>query len=354
MKKSRFTLIASGGAWLRRFSMTLLGVVTLTLLLCTESRAWVGQGEQVIVYMANGDRLAGEFISADESEVQIKTTYGGQINISTGEIKEWEAADEQVRSVIAAALPEKDKSLASAASEKGQSAAQNSGNALATKTEQTDASAVWERSFDFAYSLARGNSNMSDLNLAFGVSRKEGPNRMVFTISGRRSERDGTQEADRLNTTFRYERPVMALPAFNEVTYEVDRTQRLKYRLSESAGLSYNLFKSEQSKLNLDVGTGVSRDVYSTGVRQNFATSLFRASAEQKLSEKIKLNQQLTVISNLFRPGNTRFETKASLTLPITGSLAFQMSGLNRYDNHPQGEAKPNDFSLLTGFKFNF
>ena len=165
--------------------------------------------------------------------------------------------------------------------------------------------------------------------------------------------RDGTQEAHFFNTTLRYEHSLARLLAFSETTVEVDRG-RLKYRLSQSAGLSFSLFKSEQSQLGLNVGTGLSREVYNNGIRQNLATSLMRATAEQKIGDKVKLNQQLTFFSNLFRPSQARLEAEASVTLPLTEHLALQLASVNRYNRRPQAGAQSNDLSLLTGFKFVF
>ncbi|MEP7343275.1 MAG: DUF481 domain-containing protein [Acidobacteriota bacterium] len=323
--------------------MTWRCLLALALVICIVDVAHAKEGRQITINMLNGDRLSGEFISAQGDHVQIETSYSGSISIAAKEIKDWDTANEEARLTIAAVIHEKAKSPI-----------ESNANQALPKTEQNETSEVWERSFNFAYSFARGNSNLSDLNLAFAVSRKRGPSRMSLALSGRRGIRDGTQEAQLFNAALRFEHPLAGYPAFSEITYEFDRLQQLSYRLSESVGLSYHLFKGERSRIGMDMGTGLSREVYSNGVQQHPAIGLVRVTAEQKVGEKFQLNQQFTFFSNLFRPANIRVETEVSLTMPLTEHLALQMAGVNRYDRRPQEGAKPNDFSLSTGFKFTF
>lgn len=298
----------------------------------------------VMLTLANGDHLSGRFVAATADRLEIETTYAGRISVLTSEIKNWQTVDEKLRKQISTSLTGK-------AAGKTQMAEAKKAVAPAARAVKADS---WQRSVNLAYTLARGNVNANDLNLAFGLSRKRAASRVAFNSLGRYGVRNGAQVAHLFTTILRYERTVNKVPTFTETAFEVDRIKKLDYRFSESVGLSYPVLKKESQTLNFDFGTGVTREVFSTGVEHTVASSLLRASATQKLNNKAQLSQQLTFSSDLLNPSEYRMQTDVALTMPITKFVALKLSGFNRYDNRPQNNVKQSDFSLLTGFSFNF
>lgn len=301
----------------------------------------------VNVTLANGDHVSGRFVAASAERLEIETTYAGRLSLRTAEIKSWQAGDETQRQVIASALTVRTKP-AGAEVKKVEVKKAVATTGRVTKTDP------WQRSVNLAYTLTRGNVNASDLNAAFGITRKRASSRTVYSALGRYGVRNGTQVAHLLTTLLRYERTLDKVPAFTETAFEIDRIKKLDYRFSESVGLSYPLLKRDAQTLSFDFGTGVTREVFSTGVERTTASSLLRAAATQKLNNKAQLSQQLTFSSDLFKPAEYRMQTDVSLTMPITKFVALKLTGFNRYDNRPQRNVKQNDFSLLTGFSFNF
>lgn len=297
----------------------------------------------VTLTMANGDHVSGRFVAAAPDRMEIETTYAGRISVLTSEIKGWQTPDEKLRNQIASALAAKASSKPNAAVVKKTIAP-----ARAPKAD------AWQRSINLAYTLARGNVNANDLNLALGLSRKRGANRVAFNSLGRYGVRNGAQVAHLFTSLLRYERTINKVPAFAETVIEVDRIKKLDYRFSESVGLNYPVVKREAQTLSFDFGTGVTREVFSTGIERTTASSLLRASATQKLNNKAQLSQQLTFSSDLMNPSEYRMQTDVSLTMPITKFVALKLTCFNRFDNRPQQNVKQNDFSLLTGFSFNF
>jgi putative salt-induced outer membrane protein YdiY len=304
----------------------------------------------VTLMLVNGDQVSGRFVSATGDHLEIETTYAGRISIRISEVKSWQTGDDKLRKQLTT-------SLASKATNKSRT--QNPPNLVDAK--KVTASSVraakadsWQRAVNLAYTLARGNVNSSDLNLAFGLSRKRSASRVAFNSLGRYGVRNGAQIAHLFTTLLRYERTMNKIPTFAETVFEIDRIKKLDYRFSESAGLSYPALKKETQTINFDFGTGVTREVFSTGIERTTASSLLRASATQKINNKAQLSQQLTFSSDLLNPSEYRMQTDVSLTMPITKFVALKVSGFNRFDNRPQTNVKQNDFSLLTGFSFNF
>lgn len=313
---------------------------------------WIGMGSAaladptavVTLTLANGDHVSGKFVAATADRMEIETTYAGRISILISEVKSWQTTNEKLRKQLSSSLMAK-------AGNKPRPADFKKPSVTSASAPKADS---WQRSVNLAYTLARGNVNSSDLNLAFGLSRKRAASRMAFNSLGRYGARNGSQIAHLFATTFRYERTAEGVPAFSETVFEVDRIKKLDYRFSESVGLTYPAIKREAHTINFDFGTGVTREVYSTGIEHTTASSLLRASATQKINNKAQLSQQLTFSSDLLNPAEYRMQTDVSLTMPITKFVALKLSGFNRFDNRPQTNVKQNDFSLLTGFSFNF
>jgi putative salt-induced outer membrane protein YdiY len=335
---------------------------TLALLCSLVLPVWADPLAQVIITTQTGDRLSGRLLKATAEQLEIETTYAGRISIRTTEIESWQTRDEHLRQQLSAVLPnltptpaKSEPKLAATHKAVTKKPAQTAANAPASPATKTAKDVQWQRAVNLAYTFSRGNSNINDLNGSFGLARKYGQQRLVFNSLGRYSERNGAQVAHLLSGTFRYENAVNKLPTFSETIFEIDRIKRLDYRFSESLGVTYPALKREAQQLSLDFGTGVTREVYNNGQQRTTATSLLRAKAEQKISGKAQLSQQISLFSDLLDPENYRMHTDVSLTMPINKYLGFRVAGLNRFDNRPAAlNIKQNDFSLLTGFNINF
>jgi putative salt-induced outer membrane protein YdiY len=212
----------------------------------------------------------------------------------------------------------------------------------------------WKRQVNFSYTMTRGNINSSDINAAFNLSRKYGSRQVALTSFGRYGVNNGRQSANLISSTFRFERTAFQVPIFSETQFEIDKLKNLDYRITKNLGFSYPVLKRDTRNLAFDFGTGVTKEDYETGLQKLNASSLVRLKASQKLSERTVLNQQATIFSDLTDPGAYRIQAEASMTTPITKHLALRLAGINRFDARPQGFAKPNDFTLLTGFTFDF
>jgi putative salt-induced outer membrane protein YdiY len=334
----------------------LLWLLALTLAAQADNAA------QVVITTNTGDRLSGRVHKLKPEQLEIETTYAGRIRIRAAEIKSWETKDEKLRQQLAAAWPSKavppitppapETKLASnhkPGETKKLAASPGKPVKPASKEER------WQRALDLAYTLARGNANLSELNASFSLARKRGQQRTALNSLGRYGVRNGTQVAHLLSSTFRYENALGKLPTFSETSFEIDRIKQLDYRFSESIGMTLPALKRERQLLSLDFGTGVTHEVYRNGQERTVASTLLRAKAEQKLVGKAQLSQQISLFSDLLAPNNYRTQTELSLTMPITKYLGFRIASLNRFDNRPAAaQVKRNDFSLLTGFSINF
>ncbi len=313
------------------------------------------EAAQVVLTTKTGDRLSGRVVSVTVEQVELETAYAGRINVRAAAIKKWQTGDEKLRQQIAAAWAPKALPPAAQPTNQVGSGFKPEAKKPVSAPAKANKGEPWQRSINLAYTLSRGNADVNELNAALGLAHKRGQQRTVFNALGRYSVRNGAQVAHLLSSTFRYENALSKMPAFSETIFEIDRIKQLDYRFSENLGVTLPAFKREGQALNLDFGTGVTREVYRNGQQRTLATSLLRAKADMKLNGKAQLSQQVSFFSDLLDPGNYRMQTDVSLTMPITKYLGFRVAGLNRYDNHPAAVfVKKSDFSLLLGFSINF
>ena len=310
----------------------------------------------LILFLSNGDKVSGTVVSVTVDQVEVETKYAGRVRITISEIKAWQSSDLALRSRLTGYFPIKDNDTLV----KDAAAAKEKAKLVSAKTPTTKSDAKlaktdpWKRQLNFAYTMTRGNIRSSDMNVAFNTSRKRGSRKVSLTSYGRYGVNNGKESANLISNTFRYERTANKLPVFTETQFEIDKLKKLDYRLSENIGFSYPVLKGDSQQLAFDFGTGVTKEDYETGLQKLNATSLLRFKASQKLTEKTLLNQQATFFSDLTDPGAYRIQAEASFTTPITKHLALRLAGINRFDARPQGQVKPNDFTLLTGFTFDF
>ena len=323
--------------------------------------------ESLVVFLtlSNGDQISGKFIFAEQSNLIIENKYAGKFPIPVTDIKTWKTENVSLQEKLAGifAVPAPEKPTVEAPAPKSEPV-----NITAVKKESVTTVAAlaakvakpaakpesWKRQVNLAYKMTRGNIKSSDLNAAFQLSRKKGTRRIALNTFGRQGVNNGRQSANLLTSTFRYERTLFRLPVFNETQFEIDKLKKLNYRFSENAGLTLPVLKGDTRQLSFDFGTGITKESYENGIEKLNATNLLRLSASQKLATKTVLQQQATFFSDVTDPGAYRFQAEATFTTPITRHVALRLSGINRYDARPQGQVKPNDFTLLTGFTFDF
>ena len=318
----------------------------------------------LVVFLTNGDRVSGTVIFVSQEQIELENKYAGRLRIKLEEMKGWQTSDASLLARLSVFLPLKDNDTlakeAIKAKEREDLGTKEKGRVVDAKATLVKAAPKpakpdpWKRQVNFSYTMTRGNVRSSDVNVAFNVSRKRGTRKVALASYGRYGVNNGRQSANLVSNTFRYERTAFKLPVFAETQFEIDKLKKLDYRLSENIGVSYPVLKGDSQQLAFDFGTGITKEDYETGLQRLNATSLLRLKASQKLTDKTLLSQQATFFSDLTDPSAYRIQAEASVTTPITKYLALRVAGINRFDARPQGLAKPNDFTLLTGFTFNF
>lgn len=225
----------------------------------------------------------------------------------------------------------------------------------------TAKSRLWTRSLGFSYSLSRGNADVTDGVLSAKAKRSGMRTRMQLQTLWRRGARDGTSTSHqflsgiRLDQTLAWHLAALAKPSLlQEITYEVDKIQKLDNRTVLNAGLSVPIAGAGENVLALEAGGGLTCEHFD-GVAPNIhKTGFFRLNSGQKLFGAAKFTQQMAALPDFDISGRYRFTGDVSLQAPLSKLISLQMVINSRYDTKPQPEVKPHDFTVMSGMGVDF
>jgi putative salt-induced outer membrane protein YdiY len=326
--------------------------------------------------LVNGDRVSGRALSISSSAVAIETIFAGPVTLRPAAIVSCATQDGEVQAQLAIYQIPANVTVAAAApspaagtpvnitpapsATRGEAAKSAPPPATARQTQSNGHESDWKRAFAFNYSLARGNSNSSDFNITGGITRKMRDSSLRLSGLLRRGARDGNDFANLFTATVRYEhkidgdQPLGGLSYFSEAGYEQDQLKKLDHRLVFNGGMTVPLIKDKTKEMSFDLGSGLTREMFSTGVERTLGTGLLRFTSEQTIFTRARFKQQVSVFPEFSDVSRYRMQADVSFLAPINKVFSIRLGALNRYDSRPQDNVKRNDFSLLSGLGIEF
>lgn len=341
--------------------------------------------------IANGDRVRGSAGPVTPQSITVLTEYAGAVTLRPTAITSCEAGEAALQArvnevieaavvMIAAAEAGNEMTPAAAAAAvaatrppspaapaNGNTVAANKTAAPAATTSTAGGSkpdegkGAWKKTIAFSYNFARGNTDIDDMNISGGAEYKDTDGRFLVQSLMRRGTKNGKDIAGLFTSTARYERNI-DLPSlarkkaslFNEINFERDAMKKLDHRVVWNGGMQLPLFKKEANELALDLGGGMTREVYESDAQRTLGSGLIRLKSEQKILGNTKLTQQFAAFPDFAEVGRYRLHADISVTAPLTKIFSIRIGALNRFDNRPQEAVKRNDFSLQSGLAVNF
>lgn len=320
-----------------------------------DAEAFAAASPIVICAFANGDRVRGPARNLAPEVINLATEYAGVVAIKPSTVVSCETDDPALQLRLNDVIESSRTLIAKAA--------ETSFVATAAPPQPTPIrpESVWKKTFAFSYNLSRGNSDINDMNLSGGVEYKEPEGRLIIQSLMRRGTKNGQDIAGLFTSTARYERNVDGhflasdkVTFFNEFNYERDAMKRIDHRVVWNGGMLLPLYKKESNELALDLGGGLTREVYATDVQRTLGSGLIRLKSEQKILGNTRLTQQVAAFPDFAEVGRYRLHADVSVTAPLTKIFSVRIGALNRFDNRPQEAVKRNDFSLLSGLAVSF
>lgn len=331
------------------------------------------------VVLQNGDHVTGTFVSADGKTLAIKTPYAGQISL------EWTDVT-QISTTGPVYVTTTDKrTLNGTVSKMNDSLVvhTNAGDmtvplaqvtAVRSQQEQDAYEASlhppfsqnWAGGAALGLTLARGNSQTTNLTTSFTLSRKTLRDLIALSESSvySTSTPANTVTADAIIGGALYHRNLTDnLFAFVSADFVHDQLQGLNLRQIYSAGLGWSLINRPDTTLDVEAGLNYTRESYSgtatlspgLSVKRNLIAATTGEDFTHQFSKVTSVDEHFFFYPDLSNPGQYRFTLSADANTKINGWLSWQISVNDLYaSNPPIPGTKSNDVILSTGLAVTF
>jgi putative salt-induced outer membrane protein len=331
------------------------------------------------VVLKNGDRITGSFVSADGKSLAIKTPYYGQISVKWSDVTEVTMAGpiyvttSAKKTVTGAVSKMKDALVVHTTSGDvdvplAQIAFVRSAQEQAKyeKSLHPGIGRDWNGNVGLGFSLARGNSQTTNLTTSAHVKRKT----LSDLITLYESSVYSTNTAANLVTAnailggARYDRNANKLLfGFVSADYTHDELQGLDLRSIYGGGLGWHAIDNPHTTLDLLGGVNYTRETYNgtavlspgLSVQRNLAAVTTGEDLTYKFGKITSLDEHFYFYPDLSELSQYRFTLVSEANTRINGWLSWQVTLNDLYvSNPPIAGTKPNDVILSTGLAVSF
>jgi len=334
------------------------------------------------VVLKNGDRLTGVITKSDGKTLVIKTEFAGEVTVQWPAVQEVTSTQplhvvEQNGQTVVGSVTTSDTNLAVATTASGTvSVPKANVTALRSDPEQ----AAYEKSLhptlfqswvvgaNVGYSLTRGNSETSNLALAFTGDRKTLHDEIALYANTVYSTNDapgavpGTT-ADATQGGARYDRNFGPRTfGFGAADFQSNGLQQLNLRSVFTGGLGYHAIKGDRTTLDLLVGPNYTRESYIAYSDQFLALTLGE-ELTQKVGKSTVVMQKLYFFPELSGnlpagQDNGKAKYRGAFNFGTVTKLSKWLGWQNAFgdiyvSNPPMG-TKQNDLQLTTGINVSF
>jgi putative salt-induced outer membrane protein len=351
-------------------------VVRLALLVFVSILA--AQGETVT--LSNGDRLTGSVGDSDGKALTLKTDYAGEIKIQWSAIKELTSqkplyvTTSDKKTISGSILPNGANLTVRTATETSVEVPLASVSTIRTfegqeayeKSLHPGWKEDWKGSFTLGAAIARGNSDTTDLNTAFGLNRKTLSDEVIVYESSIYSTSGLPGQGVTANAVLggaRYDRNISdRLFVFVSADFTHDELQNLTLRSIISGGLGWHAIATPNTTFNVLGGINYTHESYSgsaatstPGVGRNLPGITAGEELTHKFSPMLSFIENAYFYPDLSDISQYRFSVDASSVAKINKWFGWEISFSDRYvTNPPIPGTKSNDIILSTGLNIAF
>ena len=357
--------------------MKLAGIVAAVALILSFAPAAV-KGEAVT--LANGDRITGKISDSDGKTLTLNTEYAGDVKIKWASIKEL-VADKPLyvttgdKKTVAGTVTPAAKTL-TVHTAAGESVEVDYAKITAIRTAESEKAFEksqhptwkqdWKGSGTVGLSLARGNSETTNLNTATAIERKTPDDDFAVSESSLYSTDNapgGGVTANAVLGSIKYNRnftPRLFAAAEGDFTH--DELQDLTLRAIYTGGIGVHAIANPKSTFDILGGMNYTRETYngtvanpSPSFQRNLPGLTFSEVFMHKFGSLTTLNETASIYPDLDDLNQYRASFDANAVTKINKWLGWQLSASDRYvTNPPIPATKSNDVILSTGINVAF
>lgn len=331
------------------------------------------------VVLQNGDHVTGTFVSADGKTVAIKTPYEGQISLKWSDVTQFTATGPVYvttsnKQTLTGTISKMNDAIVVQTSTGAVTVPLAQVTAMRSQEEQNAYEASlhppltrnWAGTAALGLTLARGNSDTTDLTTSFMLNRKTLNDLITLSESSVYSTNTpaNTVTADAILGGGQYHRNISGnLFTFVSANYIHDELQGLNLRQIYSAGLGWNMINKPNTTLDVEAGLNYTRESYSGTAALSPGFSLNRnliavTTAEDfthRFSKVTTMDEHFFFYPDLSNAGQYRFTLMADANTKLSSWLTWQVSLSDLYvSNPPIPGTKANDVILSTGLGITF
>lgn len=205
----------------------------------------------------------------------------------------------------------------------------------------------WSGQVELGAVVTTGNTEQQ--NLKFQVDAERDSERFHHTmhVSGLRSSEDEVVTAQKYQTFYQGDYKLEGDHAlFGRVSYEDDRFSGFEYQADATAGYSRSLMKRDDMTLRGDVGIGVRRSEFDTGMTETEFLTRLAARFRWQVSESARFRQ---LLSAEIGADSTITRSESSLESTVVGNLALKVAiNIKHQSRVPAGAEKTDTESSIT------
>lgn len=213
---------------------------------------------------------------------------------------------------------------------------------------------VWKGYMDLGYTESSGNTELRDVRVTAGATRKTRVDKLTLRAFTNRASTRSTVTAQRSQGEARLD---VFLPRdlfyFYQTRIENDELRDLDLRTTLGVGLGKRLRTSPDYQLALGLGFSFVKENFTTIGNNSEGTLLFTTDLERRLSSTLSIEHHLTAYPEVGN-GDLRLNAQTTLKSALTGDLSFTLGVLNKYDSDPPAGIEKSDVTVTTGLRKDF
>ena len=364
--------------------MRKLKIIALTAFLALSSVVFADQ-----ITLKNGDHLTGTIVKSDGKTLVLHTEFAGDVTVQFAAItqitteKDMHVSTSDKKTVVGPVTASDGK--IEVATKTG-TVEVPTGNVVLMRDDAEQAAydkslhpgllSGWNGGANVGFSLARGNSETSNLALAINAAHATLNDKITLFINSIDTKNElatPTTVANLITAGIRYDRNIdPKLFGFVSADFMSNALQDLDLRGVYTSGLGYHAIKSGGTTLDFFAGLNYTHETYSNGpevtpatvpptfssygVTNKFAALTLGEELTHKAGKTTVITQKFYLYPDLSsgESGQYRGEFDLGTVTKISKWLGWENQFTDLYVSNPPEGTKQNDLILTTGLNFSF
>lgn len=224
--------------------------------------------------------------------------------------------------------------------------------------ENKDTQKQWTGDISLGLTLARGNTETSNLSFSFSAKRilnsKLDWNNSGFFLFGKIKSTTNAESLG-ISSSINWKHSHRFF-SYYKIQVLRDRFKNYDYRLLPAVGVGYKLVSSEKTEFSLNAGLSeVFTKYQDTGETEAYSGLALGDNLIWKISPTADLTQQFTLTADLTEFPHFFARLEINMTAAINNNWALKLSLIDGFENQPVGEGiKKNDVTFLAGLSLKF